>query len=268
MQPQQDAMHVIRIFARYMGQYFKTRFAYRTDFLSDLFSNLVSEMMNLVFILVVFQHVPFMNGWSRDEIIFIYGFFLVPYALYSMFFDFWDFNERYIIRGEMDRILTRPIHNLAQIVLESLSPDRIFGVITGLLIMGYAAVRLDLEIAWYDPLVFLVLAVSATLIYGGVYTAVAAISFFSDSKTGISPMIYNIQQYGRYPVDVYNHVIRFVLTYILPFAFVGVYPAAYFLRKETWYTYAALTPVMGVIFFSLGVLIWNWGVKKYRGAGS
>jgi len=77
---------------------------------------------------------------------------------------------------------------------------------------------------------------------------------FSDSRTGIAPMIYNIQQYGRYPVDVYNQIIRFVLTYVLPFAFVGVYPAAYFLRKETWYIYAFMTPVVGV--------------SKYRGAGS
>lgn len=264
----QNAKHIYSIFADYLSQYFKTRLAYRADFLGDLGSNLISELINLVFIIVVFQHVPLMGGWSRDEIIFIYGFFLVPYALFSIFFGFWDFNERYIIRGEMDRILTRPVHNLAQVCLESIAPDRIFGVISGLIIMGYAAIQLKLDFYWYDPIIFIVLSVSGALIYGGVYTAVSAISFFSDSRTGISPMIYNIQQYGRYPVDVYNKIIRFVLTYILPFAFVGVYPAAYFLRKETWYIYAAMTPVVAVIFFGIGLLVWNIGVSKYRGAGS
>lgn len=268
MQSIQNAKHIFGIFADYLGQYFKTRLAYRADFLGDLVSNLISELINLVFIVVVFSHVPLMKDWTRDEIIFIYGFFLVPYALFSMFFGFWDFNERYIIRGEMDRILTRPIHNLAQVCLESIAPDRIFGVISGLIIMGYAAIQLDLSFTWYDPFLFVGLSISGALIYGGVYTAISAISFFSDSRTGITPMIYNIQQYGRYPVDVYNKVIRFVLTYILPFAFVGVYPAAYFLRKETWYGYAAMTPVMGVIFFTIGVLVWNFGVSKYRGAGS
>ncbi|MGG1662699.1 ABC transporter permease [Brevibacillus sp. NRS-1366] len=264
----QNIKHIIGIFADYLSQYFKTRLAYRADFLGDLVSNLISELINLVFIIVVFTHVPMMKEWTRDEIIFIYGFFLVPYALFSMFFGFWDFNERYIIRGEMDRILTRPIHNLAQVCLESIAPDRIFGVITGLIIMGYAAISLKLSFYWYDPLIFIGLVISGALIYGGVYTAIAAVSFFSDSRTGIAPMIYNIQQYGRYPVDVYNKVIRFVLTYVLPFAFVGVYPAAYFLRKEVWYTYAALTPLMAVIFFGIGLLVWNWGVTKYRGAGS
>ncbi|TGV16821.1 ABC transporter permease, partial [Mesorhizobium sp. M00.F.Ca.ET.186.01.1.1] len=135
-------------------------------------------------------------------------------------------------------------------------------------IMGYAAFQLDLTFYWYDLFIFIGLVISGALIYGGVYTAIAAVSFFSDSRTGIAPMIYNIQQYGRYPVDVYNKAIRFVLTYVLPFAFVGIYPAAYFLRKEVWYTYAALTPVVAVIFFGIGLLVWNWGVTKYRGAGS
>ncbi|WP_188067255.1 ABC transporter permease [Brevibacillus brevis] len=264
----QNIRHIFSIFADYLSQYFKTRLAYRTDFLGDFVSNLVSELINLVFIVVVFTHVPLMGDWTRDEIIFIYGFFLVPYALFSMFFGFWDFNERYIIRGEMDRILTRPIHNLAQVYLESIAPDRIFGVITGIIIMGYAAIQLDLSFYWYDVFIFIGLSISGALIYGGVYTAIAAVSFFSDSRTGIAPMIYNIQQYGRYPVDVYNKAIRFVLTYVLPFAFVGVYPAAYFLRKEVWYTYAAMTPVVAVIFFGIGLLVWNWGVTKYRGAGS
>jgi len=256
------------LFIDYLSQYFKTRLAYRVDFLGELLSNLIFELINLIFIIVVFQHVPYLNEWTRDEIIFIYGFFLIPYAVFTMFFGFWDFNERYIIRGEMDRILTRPVHNLAQVCLESIAPDRIFGVMTGLIIMGYAAIRLELSFAWYDPILFVLLVISAVLIYAGVYTSIAAVSFFSDSRTGIAPMIWNIQNYGRYPVDVYNKLIRFILTWILPFAFVGVYPAAYFLRKEVWYTYTLLTPVMGILFFTIGLFVWNWGVRKYRGAGS
>ena len=70
-------------------------------------------------------------------------------------------------------------------------------------------------------------------------------------------LIYNIGNYGRYPVDIYNNVIRFVLTWILPFAFVGVYPAAYFLGRSEWYGYAFLTPVIGIIFFTISIFLWN-----------
>ncbi|MGR5875816.1 ABC-2 family transporter protein [Bacillus pacificus] len=46
------------------------------------------------------------------------------------------------------------------------------------------------------------------------------------------PLMYNIGNYGRYPVNIYNRVIRFILTFVLPFAFVGVYPAAYFFKEN------------------------------------
>lgn len=29
-----------------------------------------------------------------------------------------------------------------------------------------------------------------------------------------------------------------------------------------------MTPVVAVIFFGIGLLVWNIGVSKYRGAGS
>jgi ABC-2 type transport system permease protein len=215
-----------------------------------------------VFILVVFGHTQFLSGWSRDEIIFIYGFFLVPFAVFGAFFNIWDFNERYIVKGEMDRILTRPIHSLFQVILERMELESLFGAITGILIMGYASIQLDLTFQWYDFILFFVFVISGALVYAGIFVSLASIGFWSDARTSLMPMMYNIGNYGRYPVDIYNSVIRFVLTWILPFAFVGVYPAAFFLEKEEWYIYSFLTPVMGVGFFCLICLLMECRCEK------
>ncbi|MFV8828130.1 ABC transporter permease [Alkalihalobacterium sp. APHAB7] len=261
-------MFHLSMFFQYASQYLKTRLTYRVDTVVEIFSDLLFQAVNLVFILVVFGHTSFLSGWNREEIIFIYGFFLVPYAIFTSFFNIWDFNDRYIVKGEMDRVLTRPIHSLFQIVLERMELESLFGVITGIAIMFYAGSQLGLSLSWYDPFIFVALVIGGALIYGSIFTMLASISFWSDSKTDFMPMMYNIGNYGRYPVDIYNGVIRFVLTWILPFAFVGVYPAAYFLGREEWFMYAALTPVMGIIFFILAIVIWNVGVTKYRGAGN
>jgi ABC-2 type transport system permease protein len=252
----------------YILQYLKSRLIYRMDFFNEILSDLLMQGVSLIFILVVFQHSPAMAGWSEAEVIFIYGYFLIPYAIFTTFFNLWDFNERYIIKGEMDRVLTRPLHNLAQIVLERTQPEALIGVITGSIVMWYAANQLDLSFAWYDPFVFLLMVIGSVGVYAGVYIAIAAIGFFSDSKTGITPMIWNIQNYGRYPLDVYNKVIRFVLTWILPFAYVGMYPSAYFLEREAWYVFSFATPLMGCVVFLVGLVIWNYGVRHYKGAGS
>lgn len=258
----------VSIFFQYASQYLKTRMSYRVDLLVEIISDLLFQAVNLIFILVVFGHTAFLAGWTREEIIFIYGFFLVPFSLFSAFFNIWDFNERYIVKGEFDRILTRPVHNMFQIIIERMELESLFGIVTGLAIMTYAAMNMNLDLSWYDPLIFVVMAVGGACVYGGVIIMIASISFWSDAKSDLMPMVYNISNYGRYPVDIYNSVIRFLLTWVLPFAFVGVYPAAYFLGKEEWYVYSFMTPVMGFVFLGLSFLIWNKGVKKYRGAGN
>jgi ABC-2 type transport system permease protein len=261
-------MYYVSIFFQYMGQYMKTRMQYRTDMVVEFLSDLLFQATNLIFILVVFGHTNLLNGWSRDEIIFIYGFFLVPFALFATFFNIWDFNERYIVKGEFDRILTRPLHSLFQIVLERMELESLFGAVTGLIVMAYAAVQLDLSFHWYDVFIFMFFVLGGTLVYAGIFVMLASIGFWSDARTSIMPMMYNIGNYGRYPVNIYNRIIRYVLTWILPFAFVGVYPSAYFLKKTEWYSYAFLTPFMGLAFFALSVIVWNAGVKRYRGAGN
>ncbi|UCZ54116.1 ABC-2 family transporter protein [Bacillus shivajii] len=261
-------MFYVSIFFQYASQYMKTRMSYRADLVVELFSDLLFQAVNLIFILVVFGHTTLLSGWSREEIIFIYGFFLVPYAIFSSFFNIWDFNDRYIVKGEMDRVLTRPIHSLFQIIIERMELESMFGVITGIVIMFYAGSQLGLALSWYDPFAFFLMVIGGSLIYAGIFIILASISFWSDSKTDIMPMMYNIGNYGRYPVDIYNQVIRYVLTWILPFAFVGVYPSAFFLGRTEWYGYAFLTPVMGLVFITIAVVLWNEGVKRYRGAGN
>ncbi|MFP7486746.1 ABC-2 family transporter protein [Priestia filamentosa] len=261
-------MFYFSIFFQYIGQYMKTRLQYRADLFVEILSDLLFQAVNLVFILVVFGHTQLLHGWSRDEIIFIYGFFLVPFAIFSTFFNIWDFNERYIVKGEMDRILTRPIHSLFQVILERIELESLFGAVTGLAVMIYAGSLLDLPFHWYDPFIFLLFVIGGALVYGGIFISLATIGFWSDARTSIMPTMYNIGNYGRYPVDIYNNVIRYILTWILPFAFVGVYPAAYFLKREEWYWYSFLTPVVGLAFFILSIVLWNTGVKRYRGAGN
>ena len=246
----------------------KTKLTYRSDLWIEIVSDLLFQGLNLLFILIVFQHTDLLGDWTRDEMIFIYGYFMVPYGLFTAFFNMWNFTERYIIKGEMDRVLTRPAHNLFQLVLENIDPSSLFGAFTGVLIMIYASFQMDLSWSWYDPLMLLLLVISSVLVYFGVYVSLIAIGFFTDSQTGILPLVWNLQNYGRYPVDIYNRVIRFSLTWLLPFAFVGVHPASYFLEKGEWQFYTLMTPIVGIIFFLLALWIWRAGVNRYRGAGS
>ncbi|MCF2944954.1 ABC transporter permease [Paenibacillus tarimensis] len=258
------------LFWEYLKNYAKTRLTYRADFWIEVLSDLAFQAMNLIVILIAFQHTPTLGGWTESEVVFVYGFFMVPFGIFSCFFNLWNFSDRYIVKGEMDRILTRPAYNLVQIMLENMDPPSLFGSLVGLVIMAITSAQMGMTYGFLDILVLILLVAGAVLIYFGIYTALTAIAFYSDSPTGILPLMYNIQNYGRYPVNIYNKVMRFILTWLIPFAFVGVYPAAFFLERSQTddIRMAFLTPVVGLVFAAIGLAVWNFGVKRYRGAGS
>ncbi|MFF2885640.1 ABC transporter permease [Paenibacillus sp. NPDC057967] len=263
-------MRYASLFWEYIKNYAKTRLTYRADFWIEVISDLLFQGMNLIFILIVFQHTASLGGWSELEVVFVYGFFMIPYGIFGTLFSIWNFSERYIVKGEMDRVLTRPAHSLFQVLFENVDPPSLIGSFVGAGIMAYCWSQMGLPFSIMDLVMLFLFIIGAVLIYAGLYTALNAISFYSDAPTGIVPLMYNIQNYGRYPVNIYNKIIRFMLTWLLPFAFVGVIPASYFLEQKSddISQLALLTPVMGLIVFGLGLAFWNHGVKRYRGAGS
>lgn len=260
-------MYYMGLIWEYLKNYMKTRLTYRADFWVEIISDLLFQATNLIFIFVVFRHTDNLGGWSEAEVLFVYGYFMVPYGIFSCFINLWGFSERYIVKGEMDRILTRPAHNLFQILLENVDPPSLVGSFIGLIIMIFSGAEMGLVLEWWHIPALIILALSSVLIYAGIYTTLTSLSFYSDAPTGILPLMYNIQGYGRYPVTIYNRAIQVLLTWIIPFAFVGIYPAL-FLERAEMHRMALLTPVMGLVFATLGLTLWNFGVKRYRGAGS
>ncbi|MBM7866290.1 ABC transporter permease [Heliobacterium gestii] len=257
------------VIAAYLGQYVKTKLAYRADFLVESFADLLYQGVSLAFILIVFSQVPDLDGWNREEVIGIVGYFMVAFALFNcLFTGSWYIRDQYIIEGKLDGVMTRPVNPLLQIYLEKIELEPLSGAALGLGLLAYARHSLGIELLWWEPVAFVCLLAGSVLIYGGVFTALAATGFWAEGRSGVSPLVYNLTGYGRYPVTIYKGVVRWLLTWLLPFAFVGFYPGALFLHRFELAHYAGLTPVIGGIVFAAGYWLWGRGLLRYRGAGS
>ena len=58
--------------------------------------------------------------------------------------------------------------------------------------MGYAGSKLGLTFAWYDVLIFHGHGDWRNVDLCGIFISIATIGFWSDSRTDIMPMMYNI----------------------------------------------------------------------------
>ena len=259
-----------RIAVAYLTQFIKTRMEYKTDFIVGMAAGIFSHVIAIIFIDVLFAEKGItLNGWTRGQVMFIYGFSILPHNLFTTFFtNLYRVGDTYIIDGHMDRILTRPLNSLFQILMERIAIERVFGFLLSAGIMAYAARQMGME--WTAGKIFLVgfFAVCGTLIYGGVFTLLSALSFWMPGRIGLMPPVYNLMAFGKYPVTIYDPLLQMLLKWVIPFAFVSFFPCTYFMNKTEFSVYVMLTPVMAGAAILAGGLVWRRGVQRYESTGS
>ncbi len=258
-----------RIFGAYFGQFVKMRLAYRMDFLVDTLAVSFSMAIQLTVLSVLFSKIRALDGWSFEQVLFIYGFSLLPLGLFNLIsVNFYGFSDKYIIGGKFDRVLLRPVNTLVQVMFESFNVSGLNEIILGTAVMIYAGMKLNFAFGVGDFLALLVLVPSAALVYTGVFLAITSVSFWHEDRMGLAPPVYNIIRFSRYPLTIYSLPVRVFLTFVLPFAWVAFYPATWFIGGGQLPLVALLTVPVGVVVFSGAVWMWHRGAANYASTGS
>ncbi len=257
------------IFAAYFAQFVKMRLAYRMDFLVDTLAVSFSMVIQLAVLTTLFSKVKSLDGWSFEQVLFIYAFSLLPLGLFNLVsVNLYRFSDQYIIQGKFDRVLLRPVGTLAQVIFESFNVSGLNEIILGIVVMTYAGMKLGLDFGVQEILAMAILAPSASLVYMGVFLAITSVSFWHEDRMGLAPPVYNIIRFSRYPITIYSLPIRIFLTFVLPFAWVAFFPATWFLGSEEFGRLALLTPLVGLVVFGGAIMIWQRGVRNYASTGS
>lgn len=253
----------------FVTQELKRMMEYKGDFIVGIIGFLLGQLTNMLFLFIVFSQIPSLMGWTLEQVIFIYGFSLIPKGLDHLFFDnLWSIGHFTVRKGDFDKYLTRPINPLFHVMVEKLQIDAL-----GELLMGIALICITMpsvSIQWSVTKVLLILLVIpfATMIYVGIKTATAAIAFWTKRSGNVTFMFYMVNDFAKYPVTIYNNFVKTVITYIIPFAFTAFYPANYILTGENPLFNIGFTVVISIVIMTIGVCIWNKGIKAYESAGS
>lgn len=262
-------MRTLALVWHYFIQYGKVRLAYRADFLVSVVTTLAGTMAGIAGVWLMFRRAPVIQGWSFEEIVFLYGFGLLPMALFNLLsINLYFFSEVYIIQGKFDRVLLRPIHSLVQILFEQFRVESLADFALGIGILAYTAPRIGVTLDTGAWLLILVSAVLGAALYLAIFLALTVVSFWMEDRVGIIPPIYNMMAFGRYPLDIYGTPVKLFFSWVLPFGFASFYPVAYLLSKQGASGLAIYLPVVAACFLALAVLLWNRGVRNYSSTGS
>src|SRR5580704_19790873 len=70
----------LALLSAYISQYAKVRVSYRGDFFISLATSIAASAFSLGFVVVLFQKAPQLKGWRFEEVLFLYGFSMIPYG--------------------------------------------------------------------------------------------------------------------------------------------------------------------------------------------
>ncbi|MGH9780969.1 MAG: ABC transporter permease, partial [Candidatus Acidiferrales bacterium] len=214
------------LFGEYFAQYVKMRMSYRGDFIVSTATSMAATIFALLFVVVLFQKVPTLAGWTLPEEIFLYGFTLIPYGMFNIIsLNLYDFGNNYIIEGKFDRVMLRPVSTLFQVLFEQFRIESMQEIATGLFCMWWASSRLHIH--WtagkFSLLIFWGLC--AGVIYISVFLLLTTISFWFEDRIGVHPPVWNLIAFGRYPLSIYSGAVQFFLCWIIPFGLASFYPS-------------------------------------------
>lgn len=256
------------LFGQYFVQYAKVRLGYRGDFLLSVVTMAFATACGIATVFLIFRGVPQITGWSFTQILFLYGFSLLPLSLYNMIsINLYYFAETYIVMGKFDQVLLRPVNPLFQILFEKFRLEAVGDTVLGVFIVAACARAMDLALGWREWLIIALASICGSALYTAIFLMLTCVSFWMEDRVGVIPPVYNMLAFGRYPLDIYGQFIRFLLSWVIPFGFASFYPSAFVLRKSAG-TYIYALPAVTAVFVAAAAVVWSRGVRNYSSTGS
>ncbi len=257
------------LYLTYWQLFFRGMSQYRADFSIAIVTALLHSGSYLAFIAIVFGRIPQLDGWNYHEMLLIYGLTVTSLSFRDIFFDATHRIHSFVRDGVLDLLLVRPAHPLLQI---SGMGGINFGSV-GRTIVGGAALVLaltsgTLPVAWWWALYLPLVIVTSALLLFGLYLLLACLSFWFTNVYSLLTTVSWAAIFGQFPVTIYTLPLRFVFTWILPFAMIGFYPAAFLLRGGEYRIYGLIAPLMGIGFVSLALWVWGRAIRRYQSTGS
>ena len=257
----------VKLYFSFLKASLKEMLIYRLDCIVGMVSQIVTQLVEIIFIWIVFQNTENLAGWNFMQVLLLYGITLTSVGISDFCFDaLYDIGPKYIREGDFDKIMLRPVHPLISIIGASKEFTALgyFGL--GLAMTITMLIKLAIPITAILILKIVFFSIVGAAIIGAINTIFSIASFWTYRSNEIIWSFYRTYTFAQYPIDIYNKFIKVLITVILPFAFVAYYPTMDYLGINTYMIY--LSPIIAIVLWIIAVKVWNFALNKYRSTGN
>ncbi len=259
----------VRLYLKLQYIQLRTVVEYRGDFWIGILGATLMHGAGLVFISALFSRIPDVAGWTVWEIAVLYGLTLVPRGLGELLCDGPWMLRSLVNSGEFDRLLVRPVSPALQAATKIASIHGLGQLTLGIVAVGLGANRSGMEWPVWKMLFLLVTIASSFVMLSAINYLINMVGFWEPSTQSALPTMYAMMiDFAKFPLDIYNLVIRFLVTVVAPYAFVSYFPGLVLLGKDSdWRWLGFASPIVTAIVVAITAWLWHKALARYQGVG-
>lgn len=262
-------MSTLKMYFSFIVIYLKSKLEYKIAFLCEIIANFILVIVYYVGIWIIFNNYESVFGWKYKEILLLFNINWLCYSISGFFL--WEPMTNLgtkIQSGEFDAYLIRPIRPLLHLVVKQFQYTFLPRFLLSLYFLIKTIRDMDQDI---NIPVIIYTVINGVIIYSCVFILIGAVSFWLVQNKEVGDILtnsdYGMRNFVDYPLDIYNKPIKFLLTFIVPYAFVNYIPVSYLLDKDTDLHILKIASVT-VIFVLITMLVWSRGLRKYNSTGT
>ena len=251
----------------------RSQLAYPASFALQCAAQALVQLEDMVVIVVLFSRVGAMGGFTRQEVLLIFGLAGISFGLADLLVGSLDTVSQLVRTGTLDALLLRPLPAMTQICASDFALRRLGKVGTSLAVLGYVLVTSDIGWTPLRVAVLLITPLTGLVLLAAIWVAATATTFWLvESQELPNTVTYGSGMFTSYPVSVFSGWLLRLMAFVVPGAFVAYYPALAILGKPDplglppVLQYSA--PLVAVLAAGVAALVWRAGLRHYVGAGS
>ncbi|QRG65548.1 ABC transporter permease [Brevibacillus choshinensis] len=259
------------LYRKLIASSIRAQMQYKINFLTSAATTGMIMVLDFVVLSAILYRFHDMIGWNLYEVGILYGISSSAISLYRLVAPEIHEFERYVMQGELDQLLIRPVSPLLLLLTRNLDLSRIGGVVQGLAVL---AVSLSGMLLQGESTALLLLFVPVAILSGGVIyfsiglSTAAACFWLQQSKDLQTFTIYAPANASNYPIALYPSWLKWLFFSAIPIAYMNYVPMLYLLGKGGTWFYPLLTPLVAGVALGCAISFWRWGIRHYHSTGS
>jgi ABC-2 type transport system permease protein len=259
------------LFIKLLSGSIRSQMQYKMNFLVSSLSYGLIMAVDFVLVAAILHRFDNVKGWDLYEVGLLYGISSMAITLYRVFgVEIHNF-EKYMVEGEFDSLLIRPVSPLSLLLTKNLDLSRIGGTVQGVIILVISIIGLDLQgLDAINLLVYMPISIiSGVIICFSLGLITATIAFWTQRIKDFQTFtLYAPFNAANYPMSIYPGWLKIIFFTVIPVGFMNYTPILFLLHKGGTAWNLLLPPLVAIIFTALSLRFWQFGIRHYHSTGS